>query len=293
MESVRQTSDPVRASDWALVLAAAGLPHELRENDGELTLWVEGSEALAAARALDAYDAESRVADSERVVPPVVEAPSQLGWAVALVLAAFYLAAGSYDVPGEPSRWFRLGSASAELILHGQWWRAVTALTLHADLLHLFGNAVAALIFVTAVGRWLGPGLGATLILLAGAGGNLLTAVAHGIGHVSVGASTATFAALGLLVGRAAARRSRQPPLRRKAWVPIGAGLGIFAMLGVGERSDVLAHLFGLAAGGVLGGLAAHLLAQGRRPGRLAQSALALAAAAALASCWLLAFGRL
>ena len=41
------------------------------------------------------------------------------------------------------SRWFEVGSASADLIWRGAWWRAITALTLHADLLHLAGNVVA------------------------------------------------------------------------------------------------------------------------------------------------------
>ena len=45
--------------------------------------------------------------------------------------------------------------------MHGAWWRAVTALTLHADVWHVVGNAVASLVFVSAIGRWLGSGLGA------------------------------------------------------------------------------------------------------------------------------------
>ena len=94
---------------------------------------------------------------------------------MAVLLLAAYVVMGPRDT-AEPTAWFRAGSASAELIVRGQWWRAVTALTLHADLLHLFGNAVASVIFVTAVGRWLGAGIGAWLILLAGAGGNLITA---------------------------------------------------------------------------------------------------------------------
>ena len=155
------------------------------------------------------------------------------------MILAFHLVAGPWEAP-QPSRWFAVGTASAEAILHGQWWRAVTALTLHADLLHLFGNAVASLIFVAAVGRALGTGFGAALILLAGAAANLATAAVHRSGHLSVGASTATFAALGIMAGLGILRRYRSLPQRRRAWLPIGAGLGLFAMLGVGEHSDVV-----------------------------------------------------
>ena len=63
----------------------------------------------------------------------------------------------------------------------------VTALTLHADLAHVLANALACVLLVTAVGRSLGAGVGLWLMLLAGAGGNALTALAHGAHHISGG----------------------------------------------------------------------------------------------------------
>ena len=288
---IRETDQAAKAGDWSLVLASAGIAHELREETQvpgtpRLQLVVTTGDLVSAARALDEFDAEAR-AEGAAQLAAMEESKSALGLGISLLLLAFYLVAGPREVVA-PTRWFEVGSASAERILHGQWWRAVTAMTLHADLLHLFGNVAAALIFVSAVGRWLGPGLGAATILCAGAAGNVLTAMAHRTGHVSVGASTATFAALGIMAGLGVVRRYRHLPQRRQAWVPIGAGLGLFAMLGVGEHSDVLAHLFGLAAGGVLGIIAAATLR--RRAGGVVQLALALGAAAALAACWLLAF---
>ena len=101
------------------------------------------------------------------------------------------------------------GVADAERIRSGEWWRAVTAMTLHADVMHVLGNVVASVIFVSAAGRWLGPGVAAMLILLAGTGANLLTALVEKENHLSVGASTATFAALGLVVGLQSVRRWR------------------------------------------------------------------------------------
>ena len=99
------------------------------------------------------------------------------------------------------SAWFEHGSADAQRMMAGEWWRAVTALTLHADAPHLLGNAVASALVMTAVCQRLGPGVGMWLLLLAGAGGNALTAIAHGSDHVSVGASTAIFGAIGILAG--------------------------------------------------------------------------------------------
>jgi membrane associated rhomboid family serine protease len=233
---IRETQDAALAGDWALVLSSAGIAHDLQSAGGWFRIVVEPNDLPAAARGLDAFDAEAR-ADLAARIPVTDEGKSALGLWTALLLVTIHLLAGGRDT-AEPSRWFAVGSASAELILRGEWWRAVTALTLHADLLHLFGNAVASLIFVSAVGRSLGPGVGAAAILTAGAAGNWITAAVHRTGHVSVGASTATFAALGIMAGLGALRRYRQLPQRRRAWVPIGAGLGLFAMLGVGQPPD-------------------------------------------------------
>jgi rhomboid protease GluP len=283
-QAVRVTPNATQAGDWALVLASASVPHRLAERDGAFVLLVGAADRDAAAAALAAFDAES-VPVPEPPAPDL--GPSALGVGFATVLLAFFIVAGGLDA-GTPTAWFGNGSASAELIMHGQWWRAVTALTLHADVLHLAGNVIASLLFVSAVGRWLGPGLGALLIGAAAASANLLTAAMHRTGYVSVGASTATFAALGILAGLQLVRRLRYPVRRRYAWLPLGAGLGLFAMLGVGEHADVMAHLFGLGTGALAGTLIA--AARVRAPGRLLQAALVVAAMAALAACWARAF---
>ncbi|HET6148247.1 MAG TPA: rhomboid family intramembrane serine protease [Polyangia bacterium] len=296
---IRQTSDPALAQDWALVLTSAEIAHDLRLLDRQFVLAVAAVDLDAAGRALDTFDAE-RATDYAAAPPPVPQSASALGVAAVIVLTAFYLVAGSREAAA-PSRWLEVGSASARLLLQGQWWRAFTAMTLHGDLLHLAGNAIACLIFVTAVGRWLGSGLGAAAILLSGAAANLLTALVHRrVEHVSIGASTGTFAALGILAGLGALRRWRSLPQRRRAWVPIGAALGLFAMLGVGAGTDLLGnpsrappvdvfgHLFGLAVGAAMGVALARIAP--RRLGPLAQAGFGLAAAGLLAGSWWLAF---
>jgi len=291
---VRETADETLAGDWALVLASAGIAHQLqalgRGPDRRYVLSTGEGDLPAAARALEAFDDESRGPDAAaRDAAAAWQRPSLLGVVVAGLLLAFHLVAGPRDAD-VPSRWIAAGSALSDLILRGQWWRAVTAMTLHADLVHLFANVVAALIFVREVGRWLGPGLGAALIVLAGAAANLITAATRGPGHDSLGAATATFAALGIIAGLQVILRFRTGPLRRRAWLPIGAGLALFAMLGVGEHADVRAHIFGLGAGCVLGAVTPLVLR--RRPGPIAQVLLALVSAAVVAASWLLALRR-
>ena len=232
---LRTTASATQAGDWALVLEAAAIGHRVDEHDGHFALVIDAADVAAATEALAGFDEEG----APEQQPPAPDLGwSPLGLMCAIGLAAMFLVTGTRD---HASPWFAAGAASAQLITHGAWWRAVTALTLHADLLHLTGNAVGSLVFISAVGRWLGGGLGAILILASATAANLLTAVRH---HAkpfeSVGASTATFAALGLVAGLQVARRLRLRTRPGYWWVPIGAGLGVFAMLGVAAGSDLL-----------------------------------------------------
>jgi len=284
---LRTTVSATQAGDWALVLEAAAIGHRVDEHDGHFALVINAADVAAATEALAGFDEEG----APEQQPPAPDLGwSPLGLMCAIGLAAMFLVTGTRD---HASPWFAAGAASAQLITHGAWWRAVTALTLHADLLHLTGNAVASLVFMSAVGRWLGGGLGAILILASATAGNLLTAVRH---HAkpfeSVGASTATFAALGLVAGLQVARRLRLRTRPGYWWVPIGAGLGVFAMLGVAAGSDFYAHLFGLGFGVLFGvGWAIAQLKRGwKAPRPAVQALLGAAAIGIVAGCWLLAF---
>jgi len=262
------------ADEWALVLASQGIASGIRPGAGGLVLEIDAADRVRAVATLEAYwrenpsagpdaepDQDGRAqmgADHEH--GPEADHPGEpaaAGLAFALGLIAVHLAIGDRR-QGHPL--MTLGSADAALILDGEWWRGVTALCLHADIAHVLGNALFGFYFVTAVCRALGSGLGLTLVLAAGAGGNWLNAVSYGRFHDSVGASTAVFGAIGVLAGLALAQRRRQGVRGRRLIVPIGAGLGLLAMLGTtGARVDIWAHFYGLFVGAALG-LAAGLL---------------------------------
>jgi len=286
---LRTTASPTQAGDWELVLRAASITYRVEEREGVFAIVVADGDAAAANDALAGFDEEGA---PEQQPPAPDQGWSPLGLLVAIGLTGMLLVAGTRE---RGSIWFTAGSASAELITHGAWWRAVTALTLHADILHLAGNVIASLVFMTAVGRWLGTGLAGLLILLSATAGNLLTAVRHHTNHDSIGASTATFAALGLIAGLQVARRLRLRTRPGYAWVPIGAGLALFAMLGVAAGSDYYAHLFGLGCGLLFGvGWAFAQLRRGwRAPGAAVQLLLGALSLAAIAGSWLLAFRHL
>ena len=269
------------AEEWALVLSADNLSPSVRGGREGFVLAVPADEVERAARVLSAYESENRAQASKRGGPPA-SGHAGAGLTVSAALLAFFLVTG----PRNPAvSWFERGSADAERILHGELFRTVTALTLHADLGHALANALAGALFLSAVCAALGPGLGCALVLLAGAGGNLINAWVQGPHHVAVGASTAVFGAVGVLTGLGVARRRRREAFGRRAWMPVAAGFAILAMLGTaGERVDLWAHLFGLLVGAALGIPVGFAVA--RPPGRGLQWMLAGTAIAAVLTCW-------
>jgi membrane associated rhomboid family serine protease len=279
---LRISSERRQAEDWALALAAEGVAAEVRRTEAGFALRVPAAEAERADAILVAYESENPPEPAPEKV--AVSSHAALNGALAAVgalLAFFLLVTGPRD-PGVA--WFARGSADAERILAGEHWRAVTALTLHADFEHVLANAIAGLFFFTAVGRAMGPGLGLAAVLLSGAGGNLANALFHGASHVSVGASTSVFGALGLLGGLGVARQRRRGSRGHRQWTPFAAGLALLAMLGTGQRADIWAHLFGLLVGAVLGlGLAVSV----HRPSRpVIQWMLGGCALATILYCW-------
>jgi rhomboid protease GluP len=254
----------------SMVLDAVGIAHEvLPAPEGGWELVVDDADGAGAEAALVAWEAENRPRPGP---PPRPEYGDSLaGVAVGLVILVFSLRTGL----GPAGPVFERGSADAVRMLHGEWWRAVTALTLHADLAHVAANAVAMVVFLGAVARRLGPALATWTALAAGVAGNVLTAAVLPGGHVSIGASTAVFGALGTL-------SALQVP-RRSAWLTLGAGVALLGLLGTSARADLVAHLLGFSAG-VAEGLALRRLAPPRRS--LLQPAIALLAALPIVLAW-------
>jgi membrane associated rhomboid family serine protease len=234
---VRRTTDRRRVEEWSFVLRALGIIHEIREEEIGFGIAVLPEDESAAATAIDEHEAERNVP----LVPLPEYGPSGAGWVFAAFAVAVQFATGPRD---ETVVWFAKGSADAARILHGEWYRVVTALTLHADLSHVLGNAAVGGLLLTALARRIGTAAAAWVALLAGAAGNALTAAAAQRGFVSVGASTSVFGILAALAVVQALTR------RRAAAVALGAAAALLGFLGTGQNADLLAHFFGFCAGG-------------------------------------------
>lgn len=264
----------VDARAWALVLEAEDIAYQWgREADGSRLLLVPADQAELAASHLSAWLAEN-------APPPALPAASRHGGGVGLGLALALILLACFAMTGDArpeAPWLQAGSAEAGRVLGGEPWRAVTALTLHADLSHVLANAIAGGLLAMAVGTALGPGLAFLAILLSGTGGNLLSALLRPAAQASIGASTAVFGAVGLLAGLALDRRRRARWAGERLWLPVLAALGLLALLGSDPQTDVLSHSLGLLAGIPLGICFGHLERRwGGRGTQLAAVALGL-----------------
>jgi len=233
------------------VLTATGVPHELALAGGGWQLLVPEEHVGRALGQLSRWEAENAGTRSE---PPLRRRSS--GWDAAmcwgLVLAAAWLAQSgpAYGLP-----WEDAGVLDGARVAAGAWWRGLTALTLHADPAHLWANVGFGALLVGALGWLLGTGAALLATLLAGTAGNLAAALLRPQG-AALGASTAAFAALGLLGALAWRRRSSLLTGSLRRWTPLVAASLLLAYLGAeGARVDVLGHAMGFLAG-ILGGSA-------------------------------------
>lgn len=246
---------PKRLLPYLAALSSARIPHRVEEGPGGQR-WIVVPERWAEeARAeLAAYEEANRAWPRGRGVETVLgnlslaEAACALGVAAAMV--NFYLRTGP-AADGDPL--FEAGALDAARVCAGEWWRAVTALWLHADAVHLLGNAAAALVFGTALTQLVGAGPAWALVLLSGTLGNLSEAWLAGGGRSAIGASTATFGALGALgvlqTVRAWRRWGAMRAVLSRTWVPLGAAAALLGWLGGGPGSDVVGHALGFGWG--------------------------------------------
>jgi hypothetical protein len=179
--------------EQALVLEARGFDYELRSEGLILQLAVPPADAARAREELEHYRIENVPAGGARIA---ISGGGGGGRSPTVALLAITWfddrALFGHD-------WFEAGKVDGVLIRAGEWWRPFTALTLHADAAHLFGNLVFGVLFGYAAGQLLGSGVAWFSILIAGALGNAVNTFIQAPEHTSVGASTAVFAALGIV----------------------------------------------------------------------------------------------
>jgi membrane associated rhomboid family serine protease len=212
--------------------------------------------------------------------------PGIFGYTLVICIVAWLAGDGAF---GE--NWLAAGRIDGELIRSGEWWRLFTALTLHSGVKHIVSNLGFGVMFGLFAGRLLGSGVAWFAIVMTGAFGNLLNTLLLESAHRSIGASTAVFAALGLVAGyvwRAKLMSQERWPYR---FGPIVGGFALLMYTGTGDaNTDIGAHLMGFLSGfggGMLMTKMAGVIASPR-----AQLLFGAAAIAVIALAWIAGLSR-
>ncbi len=248
---VMKTENQDQLSVCSLVLSAMEIPHSISTKDSMGVLLVAANDAEKATHHLSEYLIENR--DWPPQALPADEISTGIQPPTVIIIGAlmlFYSVTGQWD---SHSIWFDSGAGDSSAIIHGgEYFRLVTALTLHADLTHLLGNCFIGGFLLHFFCRLVGSGLGLAATLAAAVMGNAINVYIHGDGHLFIGFSTAVFATIGMLV--MASYRNQKSLSRYQIFLPFMAGVALLAMLGSsGERTDLGAHFFGLLSGIIIG----------------------------------------
>ena len=273
-------------ADRALVLESLQIPHQIVDDTVGCALVVPAGFSAQAMDELRLYDEENpprrprqiKTIEYQNAIPGVVV------YVLVICAVAWFSTASVFG-----QDWLGAGRVDGVLIRAGEWWRTITALTLHSGLRHLLGNIIFGAFFGLFAGRLLGPGVAWLTIVLTAASGNTLNTLLLESTHRSIGASTAVFAALGLLAGfvwRGKLMAQDRWPYR------VGPVVGGFALLmytGTGDaNTDIGAHLMDFLCGFV-GGMLLILVRDRLRDPRWQMSA-ALMSTSLLLGSWVVAF---
>ena len=259
-------------NERAFMLHAVGIASAIARDGGEFVLLVDVADADAAGEHLRQYELERL--NKPPPPPPLPKLhphawAGSLGYALVVIGVALAVSNGFWRLDA-----FDVGELNSGLVQQGQWWRVWTALTLHLDGAHLAANTVAGIWFGYLASRLIGVG-NTWLLVVVGAGvANWIEAYFGPSKHLSVGASTAVFTALGLLSAYSWQTRLAYPQRWALRWGPLIAGVILLSWTGTGGQSldqpesggggqsvDVLAHALGFGMGLCAGAVAARAAA--------------------------------
>lgn len=279
-----------KAHEAGLAILAAGGHYWVYPFEGKFALVVVSSDAGRLKDEVRIYTSRNRFWPPVSASLPEKEISPLPTYLFAGMLIAVFLLQGSYPSLDD------LGmNSSSSFWRDGEWWRPGTAITLHADLGHLVGNLFGIILFGYFASRYLGNGLAWLSILLTAVLSNFTNLLIHLDSiFLSLGASTAVFAALGLVTGFPIGSYLRTGnQITRRQWIiPLAGGLMLLAWFGSGTfPTDVAGHFWSFLYGLLLAVALARFRAHARlTPG--GQKILVLIHWFLIAACWMAAIAH-
>jgi membrane associated rhomboid family serine protease len=141
------------------------------------------------------------------------------------------------------------GLSDASKVLKGEWWRSLTAQTLHGDARHLASNLLCGYIVMNMITFRIPLLRLAPFIAIAAAIANICVAATVQTDFRSLGFSTFVFAAIGCLAVIEFRLMPKESHGMLRRFAPLCGAASLAVFLGLGENADILGHAYGFIAG--------------------------------------------
>ena len=149
-----------------------------------------------------------------------------------------------------PDQWFYWGAKINEFIVAGEWWRLVTPMFLHLNLIHVAVNSYSLFAFGQQVESVLGYRRFMGVYLLSGVAGTVASFAFSP--NPSVGASGAIFGLVGAMLVYFYRHRQLFGEMGRRRLMDILVIAGINLVIGLSPGIDNWGHVGGLLGGALL-----------------------------------------
>ena len=229
--------------DESLVLLSQGISHRIdRSEDGPFQIFVEPEKRRTAQFQIRLYHRENPPRTDNPPLP--LKFTFQPLWVLSVPVFCTLL-----DFSGAISQMNNAGIADAGKILRGEWWRTITAMTLHGDSRHLAGNLVSGFLALSLLHYRIPLAKLVPFLAVASAVANFFVALTVQTNFRSLGFSGFVFATIGCLAVIEFRLMPRETHGMLRRFAPLCGAASLAVFLGLGENADILGHLYGFIAG--------------------------------------------
>ena len=228
--------------DDSLVLLSQGIEHRLlRSEEGPFQIFIVPEFEAAARQQLDLYHRENPPKEEN---PPIPLSFSLQPLWVLLAPIVFTLIdfSDKLNLHGP-------GISDAAKVMKGEWWRSLTAQTLHGDMRHLASNLLCGYIVMNMITFRIPLLRLAPFIAAAAAIANICVSATVQTDFRSLGFSSFVFAAIGCLAVIEFRLMPRESHGMLRRFAPLCGAASLAVFLGLGENADILGHAYGFVAG--------------------------------------------
>ena len=228
--------------DDSLVLLSQGIEHRLvRSEDGPFQIFIVPEMEATARQQLELYHKENPPKEENPPLP--LSFSLQPLWVLlAPILVTLLQFTDKINLHSE-------GVSDAAKVMKGEWWRSLTAQTLHGDARHLASNLLCGYIVMNMITFRIPLLRLAPFIAGAAAVANLCVSATVQTDFRSLGFSSFVFAAIGCLAVIEFRLMPKESHGMLRRFAPLCGAASLAVFLGLGENADILGHVYGFVTG--------------------------------------------